>query len=94
MDAKVIDTIIAVLKPYEPRAIALFGSYSRGDHNATSDIDVAIKFKRGTTLFDICNMLSTFKDDLKMSVDIVDFDGIKPYFMKEIEPDLKFIYQA
>ena len=94
MDSKVINTIVEVLKPYEPKAIAVFGSYARGENNSESDIDIAVKFKRGTTLFDICDMLATFRDDLKMNVDIADLDGMKPYFLKEIEPDLKFIYHS
>ena len=94
MDPAIINKILEIIVPYKPKSIAVFGSYARGDHNENSDIDIAVDYRRGITLFDICDMLHDLKEALGVKVDLVDIRGAKPYFLKNIEADLKFIYES
>jgi len=94
MDSKINDTILEVLKPYNPIEVALFGSYARGTETKDSDIDIAVEFPRGFTLFDMGAILNDFKEIHKLNIDLVDFRGMSDKFKRAITPDLKYIYRS
>ena len=94
MDAEINNTILEVLKPYNPIEIALFGSYARGTQNADSDIDVAVHFRRGITLFDICDIIHDFKKKYKLNIDLIETRGMSEKFKKSIAPDLKYLLKS
>ncbi len=94
MDSKINNIILKVLKPYNPLEVALFGSYARGTQNANSDIDVAVHFRRGITLFDLCDILHDFKQKYKLNIDLVETRGMSEKFKERIAPDLKYLLKS
>ena len=71
--------------------IALFGSSSREDQEADSDIDLLIDLSKNTSsdFFNIAFQLQDLFHPVK--VDIVTKQGIKPAYLKSIEKDLIYV---
>jgi predicted nucleotidyltransferase len=68
--------------------IALFGSYSRDEATAKSDIDLLIHFEKPSAdaLFESYDLLqNTFKD---ITVQVVSRKAIKPLYFQAIKQDL------
>lgn len=76
--------------------LGIFGSYSRGDANGSSDIDILIDVPENLefTLFDIAEIKERIQNSVKRTVDVVMLSAIRPQVKKRIENDLKLIYEA
>ncbi|MEG6615179.1 nucleotidyltransferase domain-containing protein [Peptococcaceae bacterium 1198_IL3148] len=89
LSSKVLDQIITVFKGYSEfiEKVILFGSRARGDYKVTSDIDLAVKFKKDKhRLFQITNAL----DELNViySFDVVDYADVANQKLKgDIDKD-------
>jgi hypothetical protein len=88
---KIRETILAnrqLLRRYEVRSIALFGSYVRGEQRDDSDIDFLVEFENNT-YSNFINLIYSLEDIFNKSVTVVSGDDlspyIKPYVMKELE---------
>jgi predicted nucleotidyltransferase len=70
--------------------IAIFGSYGREQQNENSDIDIIVDFQRpiGIEFIDLARELEKL---LKIKVDLVSKNGIKPQYLKNIEQDLEYV---
>lgn len=74
----------------------LFGSYSRGEETANSDVDILVEydysngmvslFKMGGILMDLCDLFGR-------KVDLVDNDGLMQFARKSVEQDKVLIYE-
>ena len=72
--------------------LAIFGSYSREQQNATSDIDILVDFKKpiGIEFIDLADELEKI---LQNKVDLISRKGIKPRYFKYIEQDLRYVWK-
>jgi predicted nucleotidyltransferase len=79
-------------KEYHLKRIGLFGSYARGEQNATSDIDILIEFEEGTdNLYDLKQRLrSEFQSYFELPVDICREKYIRPFFKEQIIQEVKY----
>lgn len=70
--------------------MAIFGSYGRGQQTENSDVDILVDFQRpiGIEFIDLANELETL---LKIKVDLVSKNGVKPQYLKHIEQDLNYV---
>jgi uncharacterized protein len=75
---------------FHVRSLAVFGSYARNEQLQDSDVDILVEFDApvGVEFIDLANYL---EDLLKMRVDLVSRNGIKPKYFSEIQPDLKYV---
>lgn len=74
----------------------LFGSYSRGEENADSDIDILVDYdysKGHVSLFKMGGMLMDLTELLGKKVDLVDNDGLLDFARPSIEHDRILIYE-
>jgi predicted nucleotidyltransferase len=76
MNTEDIVTKLRELKPtiaarYKAREISLFGSFVRGEQNASSDIDILAEFDDGADLFDLIGLTLYLEEILQRHVDIV-----------------------
>jgi len=74
---------------YPLKSIALFGSYSRGDYNSTSDVDIMVEL----TIPDVkafFNISYKLEDLFQKKVDVISKNGLKERYMKAIEKDLQY----
>ena len=77
------------------KIVGLFGSFTKGDDNIYSDIDIAIQknknaFKNGNIFeyFEIINEIkSSIQKNLGRNVDIFDIDSVSP-FVETIKKEL------
>lgn len=93
MNSEINNKILNTLKPFQPIRIGVFGSYSRGEMNEESDIDILYSFQKKITLFDLVGLKLELEDALKRKVDLVSEQGINKYIKPYILKDLKIIYQ-
>ncbi len=56
----------------------MFGSVARGEATETSDIDMLVKTPEHTSLFGFIDIKLALEEALGKSVDLVDYDAIKP----------------
>ncbi|MXN92128.1 nucleotidyltransferase [Flavobacterium sp. Sd200] len=87
-----IQTIIEVLKPYNPMRIGLFGSYARNEESSDSDIDILYTFYNPLTLFKVVKIQNELEEKLQRSVDFVSEKAVHPMLRESIYNDLKIIY--
>lgn len=93
MDAKINATILKLLKPFRPKRIGVFGSYSCDEMNENSDIDILYSFGTKISLLDLAGLKLDLEDAQKRRVDLVSEKGIDKYIKPYILKDLKIIYQ-
>ena len=70
--------------------IGLFGSVVRDDFTNESDIDIVVDFSKpiGIEFIDLAYELEAI---FKRKVDLVSLDGIKPKYMRVIEPEIIYV---
>jgi len=76
---------------YGVKRIALFGSYTREEQTASSDIDLLVDFEENAMTFDnYMDLKFTLEDIFKKQVDLVIFDDIKPALKTSIIRSAKY----
>jgi uncharacterized protein len=80
----------ALQTKYGLNDIAIFGSFSRGQENKKSDIDLLVDFERpiGIEFIDLAEELERI---LKVKVDLVSKNGIKAAYYQKIKTDLIYV---
>lgn len=73
---------------------AIFGSAARGEDRDGSDIDILIDISphQAKGLFGLTGLMNEVKDLFDGHVDVVSLDGLRPRFLKRIEPDLIYAF--
>ena len=68
--------------------IGLFGSYSRGDHSETSDVDLILEFNTDQKNFHnymkVCDIL---EEIIPKKIDVVTPESLSPYIQPYIEKE-------
>lgn len=79
-----------LLTKYPIKSMALFGSISRKDDDANSDVDILVEFNCsvGMEFIHLCYELEKL---LNRKVDLVSRNGVKEKYYKEIEPELIYV---
>ncbi|MGB3077208.1 MAG: nucleotidyltransferase domain-containing protein [Chitinophagales bacterium] len=97
MDSKAIANAIKKFlnKDGRVKKAWLFGSFSRGEDDYKSDIDVMIQVPKSASfsLFDITDLQYHLEKITSKKIDLVMHDAINQDLMKRIKPDLKVIYE-
>jgi len=70
------------------RSMALFGSYSRNEQTADSDVDLLVDFDDGITASILFDLTDNLEARLGLPVDVVPADGVKPRYREYIQKDL------
>lgn len=78
-----IQKIIPLMQQYGVKKAAFFGSYSRGDYNEKSDIDILIQPPKGMGL-KFVRLKRELQDKLKKDVDLLSYNGLSPYLKESI----------
>jgi len=88
-----INTIIRILKPYNPKKIGLFGSVARNEESEESDIDILYDFAAPVTLINLVEMQNKLQNELHKKIDLVSENAIHPKLKDFILNDLRIIYE-
>lgn len=75
---------------YGLNTIAIFGSYGRGQQSNDSDVDILVDFHKpvGVEFIDLADELEGI---LRVKVDLVSKNGVKPEYYKQIEAELNYV---
>lgn len=91
---KQINTIINVFKPYNPKRLGVFGSYARGENTLESDVDILYSFNASLGIFSLVKIKNQLEKVLGKKVDLVSERYINEKLKKNIEKDLRIIYES
>jgi len=74
----------------------LFGSYTRGDHDIESDIDILVHVpdKKSFTLFDLAEIKYQLEKLIPAKVDVVMEGAVNREILKRITPEMILIYET
>jgi uncharacterized protein len=78
----------ALVERYHVASLAIFGSYVRGENTPDSDLDVIVEYSRTPSLFQFVELQDRLSDLLKVPVDLVTKDSLKPYVKVNVLRDL------
>jgi len=80
------------IKALGVRRLALFGSFVRGQEEATSDVDFLVEFEPGKKTFDNFIRLSFFLEDmLQRRVEVVTPEALSPYIGPKILQEVEYV---
>jgi predicted nucleotidyltransferase len=96
VQTRVIFSTLKSLKPklmeqYHITRIGVFGSVIHGTQTEESDVDVLIEFSDPPGLFKFMEIEELLSDTLKIPVDLVDAEGIKPRLKKRILSEVQYV---
>ena len=94
MDAKVTKTISEYFKTKPVDKAWVFGSYSRGEENPGSDVDILISFVPGTKMgLAFFGMICDLEALLHRSVDLVVDGDLMPFAEESANRDKILVYE-
>ncbi|HEC79553.1 MAG TPA: hypothetical protein ENI34_10530 [candidate division WOR-3 bacterium] len=76
--------LVEVLKKYEVKRAALFGSIVRGEATEDSDIDLLIEFEGKKSLLDLVGLKLELQELLGREVDIITYKSLHPLLKERI----------
>ena len=79
--------IVPVLEEAGVSSASVFGSYARGENKKNSDVDILVKPPKSMSLFGIVGLKEKLEKVLGKSVDLVEYNSIKPSIEKYVLRD-------
>jgi len=76
--------ILRIARRYGARDIRVFGSVRRGQATPRSDVDLLVRFRRGTDLFDQMHLEQELGALLHRKVDVVTEEGLHPLVRPQV----------
>ena len=75
--------------------MGIFGSFVRGEQKRGSDVDIAIRYRKGAikSLFDLVELQQALSRTFGRKVDLGEFDCINPYIIDEVKKQMKVVYE-
>lgn len=83
--------IIPVLRRYDVRKAAIFGSYVKGEEKEDSDIDILVEFKGEKSLLDLSGLKIELEEVLGRKVDVLTYNSLHPLLKDKILQEQKVI---
>jgi predicted nucleotidyltransferase len=83
--------ILEVLTPYKPERVGIFGSYSRGENNKDSDLDILVDFGKTINLLELIGIEIQLTEAIGIQVDLITERALNPKLKPYIEKDLNII---
>jgi predicted nucleotidyltransferase/plasmid maintenance system antidote protein VapI len=91
---KIIKQIKNRLKRFSKVSSAwIYGSFSREEDGPGSDIDIAVKTDEGFSYFDLAEIQYQLENEVNRKIDVGFIDSFKPHIFRNVEPDLRLIYE-
>lgn len=92
-----IDELRRIIAPiadaHGVESVSVFGSYSRGDASADSDVDLKIEKGKLRSLFQLSGFRLAVEDALSLPVDMVTTEASDPDFLEMIRKEEVLLYQ-
>ena len=88
---KLKNKIIPVLKSYDVKRAAIFGSFVRGEEKEDSDVDILIEFEGEKSLLDLVGLKIELEEVLGRKVDVITYNSLHPLLRDRILEEQKVI---
>lgn len=88
------DKIIPLLRRYNVRRAAFFGSLVDGRFSQSSDVDMLVLPPAHMSLLDFVGLKQDIEDHIGRDVDLVSYNGISPYLRESILSEQHIFYEA
>lgn len=88
---EVKEKIIPVLRRYDVKKAAIFGSYVKGEESEKSDIDILVEFKGEESLLDLAGLKIELEENLGKKVDVLTYNSLHPLLKDKILKEQKVI---
>ncbi|GIW59283.1 MAG: hypothetical protein KatS3mg087_0349 [Patescibacteria group bacterium] len=90
----ITNKIIPILKNYNVKKAALFGSYIRNEQTNQSDIDLLVELPESLSLIDVIAIQQDIEDSTGKSVDLVEYEALKPAIRNSVLSQAQVIYEV
>jgi len=89
------EKLLKVCRENDVVFMGIFGSFVRGGQKRGSDVDIAIRFRKGSrkSLFDLVELQQILSRTFSRKVDLGEFDCINPYIIEDVKKQMKVIYE-
>lgn len=81
---KIKQKLLPILRDYEVKRAALFGSCARGEMKKDSDIDILVDIGADISLLGFVGLKQRIEEVLGREVDLVEYDTLKPILKEKI----------
>jgi len=78
------EKVTPILQRYGIKKAAIFGSLAKGEAKISSDVDILVEIKSDMSLLDFIGIKIELEEALKMKVDLVEYETIKPIIKERI----------
>lgn len=85
--------IAPIARAHGVESVSVFGSYSRGNASAMSDVDLKIEKGQLRSLFQLSGFRLAVEDALKLPVDLITSEASDPVFLKMIQKEEVLLYR-
>jgi len=92
MDPEEIRSEVAsLLKRYDVRRAAIFGSFVKGEQKEDSDLDILVEFEGEKRLLDLTGLKIELEQALGIKVDVLTYNSLHPLLRDRILQEQKVI---
>ena len=78
-------------KKYHVHTLGIFGSYIHNEQAGDSDLDILVDFTAPISLFEFIDMEEELSELLRIKVDLVSRNALKPFIGKRILSEVQLI---
>lgn len=90
--SETLDALVARCREHGAAMIALFGSTSRQEETASSDIDLLVRFDSPKGLVAFSGLERELSEIAQRPVDLVTESSLSPYLRKRVLSEMKLLY--
>jgi len=83
--------ITPILRRYDVKKAAIFGSFAKGEEKEDSDIDILVEFKGEKSLLDLAGLKIELEEALKRKTDVLTYNSLHPLLKDKILQEQKVI---
>jgi predicted nucleotidyltransferase len=76
--------ILPILKKNGVLQAGIFGSFARGEQKKNSDIDLLVKLRANTSLFDMVGLKQAIEQKIHRKTDLLTYNSIHPLMREQI----------
>ena len=82
--AKLREILPYINEKYHVNSLEVFGSFVKNEQNKNSDLDLLVSFSKIPSILKFLELKNYLSDQLKINVDLVMKDSLKPRISKNI----------